>query len=398
MKKIVSLVLSVFLMIMLVACGSGKSADTAIAQGGNIEEKLSETPALTTIPTQTQNASSSTNQPTSTGQLKVHFIDVGQADSILVQDGSSTMLIDAGNNADSDLIVNYLKQQGVNKIDYLIGTHPHEDHIGGMDVVINTFDIGTVYMPKVTSNTETFEDVVTAIKNKDMTITSPVPGSSFNLTDSTCTILAPNNNSYEDLNDYSIVIKLVHGGVSFLLTGDAETVSENEMLAKGYDVAATVLKIGHHGSNSSTSDTFLKKVNPKYAVISVGKGNDYGHPEAVTLNKLSNAGIKVYRTDESGTIVATSDKTNVTFDKGPSAVAPNKQEPTPVIKPTATPKPTVVPTQAPPANNDRTVYWTPSGKSYHYSKDCSTLSRSKTILSGPLSECPKSDPCDKCVK
>ena len=228
-----------------------------------------------------------------TGQkLKVHFIDVGQADSILIIQNNSTMLIDAGNNADSDLVTQYIKSKGITKLDYVIGTHPHEDHIGGLDAVINNFDIGTVIMPKVAANTRTFEDVVNAIKNKDLKVTAPVPLDEYDLGDAKFVILAPNSDNYEDLNDYSIVVKLTFGNNSFIFTGDAEAVSENEILSKGYNIKADVLKVGHHGSRSSTTENFLRKISPDYAVISVGKDNNYGHPSQEVLNLLKK---KIYQ-------------------------------------------------------------------------------------------------------
>lgn len=251
---------------------------------------------------------------TTNGNLKVHYINVGQADSILIEQNKHFMLIDAGNNNDSNLVVNYLKQQGVSKLDYVIGTHPHEDHIGGLDIVINTFDIGQIFMPKVTSNTETFKDVVIAIRNKGFKITNPTVGNSYNLGNANWTILAPNGSEYKDLNNYSIVTKLKFGNNSFIFTGDAEDVSEGQVLQKQLDIQGDVLKVGHHGSNSSTTDAFLAKVSPKYVVVSVGKGNSYGHPHKPTMDKLKAKNISVYRTDECGTIVATSDGKNITFN------------------------------------------------------------------------------------
>ncbi len=330
--------------------------------------------------------------------LEVHFIDVGQADSILIKAPGGNMLIDAGNNGDADLITSYIKKQGVKTLDVVIGTHPHEDHIGSLDVVIDTFDIGKVYMPKVEHTTQTIEDVLLAIKNKGLKITAPVAGSTFNVGEVKCRILAPNSSKYDDLNNYSIVIKLEFGNTSFLFTGDAEKVSEDEMLQKHKDkLSSDVLKVGHHGSNSSTIQGFLDKVNPKYAVVMVGKNNSYEHPHKVVMNRLKEKGVTVYRTDENSTIVANSDGNNITFNTKPGSYLGSSSGggTTGSIAPT-TPAPN---TKEPPnvTNNNRTVYWTPNGKSYHYTDKCSTLSRSKTILSGPLSSCPKSDPCDRCT-
>lgn len=353
-----------------------------------------------------------------TKELKVHFLDVGQADSILIQTPTGeNMLIDAGNNADGTTVVSYLKNQGISKIDILVGTHPHEDHIGGMDNVINSFDIGQIYMPKVEHTTKTYEDVLTTISNKGLKPIAPTPGSTFNLGETKFTILAPNSSSYEDLNNYSIVLKMEYGNTSFLFAGDAEDVSEQEMLNKGYDLSADVLKIGHHGSSSSTTQAFLSKVNPKYAVIMVGADNNYGHPAQETMDKLKAANITVYRTDECGTIIATTDGENITFNTKPGSyasrdggsTASNNTGGTVSTSSNSgstsssnndsekeTTKPSTSDTSSS-TSNDRIVYWTPKGKSYHFSKDCPTLSRSKTILSGPLPECPKSDPCDRCT-
>lgn len=355
------------------------------------------------------------------GELKVHFIDVGQADSILIQQGEQFMLVDAGNNDDGNLVKDYLQKQGIKKLEFLVGTHPHEDHIGGLDYVINAFKVGKLYMPKASSNTKTFTDVVNAAKNKGLSFTAPNPGESFKLGEATVTILSPNGSGYEDLNNYSIVVKVAFGNTSFLLTGDAEDVSEKEIMAKGFDVSSTVLKVGHHGSNSSTTSEFLSKVNPKYAVISVGKDNTYGHPKQNILDRLKGKGIPVYRTDESGTIVATSNGTSVTFSAKPgtyngfgnstgssdkssyeekedNAVASTEKQSTAAPAPSVKEESSVTTPASVSSSSNRTVYWTPNGKSYHSDKNCSTLSRSKTINEGLLSSSPKSDPCDKCVK
>jgi competence protein ComEC len=227
------------------------------------------------------------------GSISVHFIDVGQADSILIKTGSTAMLIDAGNPDDSNRVVNYLKEQGVEKLDYLIGTHPHADHIGGLAAVIDVFPIGTIFMPKVTSNTETFEGVLDAIDRKGMKITVPKVGDKYNLANAQFIILAPNGTNYDDMNNYSIVIRLIFGKTSFLFAGDASDVSESEMLSNGLQLASMLLKVGHHGSSTSSTLPFLNAVHPQYAVISVGADNSYGHPAQDTVDRLASIGARV---------------------------------------------------------------------------------------------------------
>lgn len=252
-------------------------------------------------------------------QLKVHFIDVGDADCILIQQGNNSMLIDAGNNKDQDIIKEYLSRQGINKLDILVGTHIHEDHIGSMDFVINEFDIGKIIMPKCDTKNKDLENVLLSVKNKGLSITESVAGETFKIGDADCTILAPASMGYEKLNDYSIVIKLKYGNTSFLFTGDAESTSEHEMMRRGFDLASDVLKLSHHGSASSTCKEFLNRVNPKYAVLIAGRDNEYFHPHKTTMKKLKEKKIEVYRTDESGTIVATSDGKSIYFDKNPGS-------------------------------------------------------------------------------
>jgi len=243
--------------------------------------------------------------------LTLHFIDVGQADSMLgILPNGETILIDAGNREDGNSIVRYIKTQQIKKIDYVIATHPHEDHIGGLAEVINSFDIGSIYMPKVTTTTKTFENTMLAIKNKGLKVTTATAGVSIlNVDNLKIELLAPNSSTYEDLNSYSAVTKITFGNTSFLLTGDADNISEGEMFK--YNLKADLLKVGHHGSSTSTSAEFLKAVAPKFAIISVGKGNTYGHPTQKTLTALKNAGVTTYRTDINGTIVATSDGNNI---------------------------------------------------------------------------------------
>ena len=251
-------------------------------------------------------------------ELRVSFIDVGQGDSEFIElPNGETMLIDAGTNETGKNVVDYIKSLGYTSINYVVGTHPHEDHIGGLDDVIKTFDIGSIYMPKVTADTKTFEDVLDAAESKNLMINTAKSGVSIMDTeDLSVKFLAPTLDSYENTNDYSAVVKVVYGDTSYLFTGDAEEFSENLITD---DVNADVLKVGHHGSSTSTSTEFLKKVSPSSAVISCGKGNSYGHPHSETLQKLADMGTAVYRTDELGTIVSVSDGKTINFDTNNTA-------------------------------------------------------------------------------
>lgn len=244
--------------------------------------------------------------------LEVHFIDVGQADCALLVSNGHYMIIDGGNNDDADTIVSYLKEQGVETLDAVVGTHPHEDHIGSLDTIINSFDVEAVYMPKIMHTSQTFEDVLDAIANKGLQIKSPDPGDTFSFNGLPVEVLGPQQ-EYSDFNNNSIVLKVAAGETKFLFTGDAEEAAEKDILNAGCDLQADVLKVGHHGSSTSTSDAFLQAVSPKYAVISVGTGNKYGHPENVTLDKLKNIGAEVYRTDLQGTVICSTDGEAITF-------------------------------------------------------------------------------------
>lgn len=250
-------------------------------------------------------------------KLLVHFIDVGQGDSIFIQfpDGRTT-LIDGGTRESEDKVLSYLNSLGIEKIDYLIATHPHEDHIGGLPGVVRNFDIGKIYMPNKTANTKIFEELLTEIKNKGLNITL-VDGFDTIIDEDNIrfVILGPNGKDYSETNDYSIVTKLEYGENSFIFTGDMEREAEIELIENGYDLKSDVLKVGHHGSSTSSSEEFLKEVDPDYSVISLGKDNDYGHPHKETIERLNKIGTKIYRTDELGDIVIASDGENLTINE-----------------------------------------------------------------------------------
>lgn len=246
----------------------------------------------------------------SSNNLDVYFLDVGQADSILLSNNGHYMLIDAGNNEDGPKLVNYFKSLDITKFDYVIATHAHEDHIGGMDDIIKNFDIGTFYMPDLITTTKTFEDVLDALSEKQIAFETPTIDQEFSFSDTKITTLYVNNEA-KNLNDSSIVLRLKHGTNTFLFTGDASTKVEKQLLNK--NIASDVLKVGHHGSRYSTSKEFLNKVNPQYAIISVGINNTYKHPHDETLKKLNDRKIIIYRTDQEGTIVAESNGNIIQF-------------------------------------------------------------------------------------
>ena len=239
--------------------------------------------------------------------LRVSIIDVWQGDSILVQCNGETMLIDAGKNNEGSKVVDYLSKNGIKKLDVVVGTHPHEDHIGGLDQVIDSFEIGKVIMPETSNNTKSFESVLDSIDRKGLKINKAVAGQTFKLGEAEILVLGPVKNNYEDLNDSSVVLKLIYGKRAFLFTGDAGIAAESDIINSAVDLKADVLKVGHHGSKYSTSGKFLDLVNPKYGAISVGDGNDYKHPADDTLKRLIESGVEIYRTDKNGTIVFTSD-------------------------------------------------------------------------------------------
>ncbi len=297
-KKIISLIIALALVVFCLIVGDTDSIEQLL--NGLIGDKS------TSVDTN--------NNPSIGDMLKVHYIDVGQGDSILIQNKNLNMLIDGGTRESAEKLLSYLKSNNISTLDYVVATHPHEDHIGSLDDVINNFDVGNIWMPKKSASTKVFSDLAQAISNKGLKAEQPEVGSSIKLADANITVLAPVRDDYTDTNDWSIGLKVEYKNNSFILTGDAESTSESDILETNLNLKADVLKAGHHGSSTSTSEQFLAKVNPTYAVISLGEENSYGHPHIETLQKFKDNNIIVYRTDRNGTIIANSDGNKITFD------------------------------------------------------------------------------------
>lgn len=305
-----------YLSILLILCMCLTACTTTNQATSTSEKSQSDTTSGEAVQSgQEEKAAKAPDTSKPEGTLEVHYIDVGQGDATLIKCGSHAMLIDGGNNNKGTTVQLYLKKQGVESLDYVIGTHPDADHIGGLDVIVYKYNCEKVIMPDYEKDTKTYQELVDVIHDKNMKITYPVVGEQYALGEAKFTIIAPNSNSYGgNANDYSVAILLEYGKNRFLFTGDAEEASEAEMLTNGIDISADVYKVAHHGSRSASTQEFLNAVQPKYAVISCGEGNSYGHPHAEVLNRLRSMGVEVFRTDEQGSIIASSDGENITWN------------------------------------------------------------------------------------
>ena len=287
--------------------------DTLVKEGEKalkkIEKKFNDTDK-TNKNSKTNNKIEKTYDIKLTNDLMVFFIDVGQADAILIKSQNEYMLIDAGNNEDGSKLVDFFKSLDIEEFKYVIGTPAHEDHIGGMDNIIRSFKIDNFYMPNEVTTTQTFLTILTELGKKKIKFQTPKTGTRLKLGESDVDIVYVGDNK-EDLNATSVIVKVTYKNTSFLFMADAPTSEEKLILDK--DLKSTVLKVGHHGSSLSSSQAFLNKVSPEYAIISVGVNNDYHHPHDVVLNRLKKINAKVYRTDKLGTIIATSNGKEVTF-------------------------------------------------------------------------------------
>lgn len=313
-------------------------------------------------------------------EAEIHFIDVGNADAILIKQEGANVLIDGGNNQDEKTVVDYLKKEGVNELEYIIATHPHADHIGGLDNVIRNIKVNHVLVSNGSADTKTYRDFILALSEKGITPSVPLKNAIFNLTENSyIKILSCAN--VEDPNNQSIVALYVNGEDKVLFTGDAE----EEIIAQ-INEDIDLLKTSHHGSYNGTTKSFLEKITPSFAVITVGKDNSYGHPHKSTMELLKSFNIPVFRTDEGGTIIFKSSGTGLSTECNPNSYLEGKSQE----------KETTNADSINVDNNSETVYWTPNGSVYHKTKGCSSLSNSKTILSGTTTESGKSRGCKNC--
>lgn len=298
-KRLILFVL--FLFISIVGCGQGFSSIQA-ASGQEQGEKDDENTDFW-------------EQAGGERLFEVHFIDVGQADAALVLCEGESMLIDGGNRGDSSLIYTYLKQRGLEHLDYMVCTHPHEDHVGGLAGALNYATADVAYAPVTDYDSDVFRNFKKYLEQQGGEVTVPTAGERFMLGSAEVSVVGPvHTDTGSNPNNMSIVLRVVYGDTSFLFTGDAEREEEQAILEAGYEIESTVLKVGHHGGATSTTYPFLREVQPEYAVISVGEGNSYGHPTEDVLSRLRDADVEVYRTDMQGTVVCVSDGEKVFFE------------------------------------------------------------------------------------
>lgn len=327
MKKLTAILL---LLLLLAGCAlqpqEGTLPGEDMTQATEATEQTK--PAETTAPT-VPAREEKTPPSLSTGEiargsetLKVHFIDVGQADCALLECGNSYALIDAGYAESGDDVVEYLTDLGVQRLNLVVGTHPHGDHIGGLPTVMKKIQTDNVWFSAIPYTNSTVNDFVYAANKYSTGVQQPGIGQTFQLGGATITVLGPVHSNYEDVNDISLVLMVQFGEIRFLFTGDMEQIAENDLMNSGADVKADVLKVGHHGSYSSTGYVFLREVDPEFAVICCGRNNEYGHPHRDPMSRLQDAEVTIFRTDKMYTIVATTDGTSLNFTWGNAYATP----------------------------------------------------------------------------
>lgn len=364
------------------------TTDPTDSTGPSYSETIENTTGSSESPTDAPNntTTSPVVTPPQNSSFEVHFIDVGQADAALILCDGKTMLIDGGNVGDSSKLYTYLKKHSVAHLDYVIGTHAHEDHIGGIAGALNYASVSTVYCPVTSYSTNAFNNFAKAVQKHNTSITVPSVGMTFSLGSANCKVLAVNTSS--DTNNSSIVLRITYGQTSFLFTGDAEREVEQVILNRGETLKSTVLKVGHHGSDTSSSYVWLREIMPEYAVISVGTGNSYGHPTEETLSRLRDADVKTFRTDLQGDIICISDGKTVSVIPSKNANADvfggigenSTQKPSDTNNQQETQKPnnseeTVLPDDSQDDNQQKNHYvLNTNSKKFHYA-DCHSAKR-----------------------
>ena len=328
-------------------------------------------------------------------EMAVHFIDVGQGNAILVQSGGQNLLYDGGDQSHADLIISYLQEQNVENIDYMIASHYDEDHIGGLVPCIDNFSVSNIFGPDYVHTSNLFNNFMNTATANAIIVQYPSVGETFDFGTGSFTVLAPNGIS-QNSNDNSLVIKLENGSNSFIFTGDAEETSEQDMISTGMNLDCDVLSVGHHGSASSTTWDFLEATSTSYAVISCGINNQYNHPSADTMGRLSDMGIPVFRTDKQGTIIAVSDGTNISCSGTGSEVVVSSCQEFPPVPPAE-----AFTEESPEESNNAdlgTMVWIPAtGEKYHSIPNCGRMNPDTARqVSRSEAEAMGYGPCSKC--
>ena len=312
MKKIVALLL---LLTLLTGCTTAAPEVTQPVDTTPVTESTEpvETTEATEAATEATEAAPTELKAGDPDTLTIHFMDVAHADGMLIECNGHFALVDVGKEETSDRVLNYLESRGVEKLDLVVGTHPHADHIGAMPAVLAKYKADTFWFSAIAYTNYTVTNFLNSVRWQGKEVIRPANGTVFDLGGATITVLGPIRDNHEDVNDISLVLMVQYGDVRFLLTGDMESIAEQELVESGADLKADVLKVGHHGSYSSTSYIFLREVMPTYAVISLALGNEYGHPHDEPMSRLRDADVTIFQTGKMYNIAATTDGTNISF-------------------------------------------------------------------------------------
>lgn len=403
-KFLTWLIMLVMILTTVSGCGSSETDTSSVTASSEKEVEITElptptptaTPTETSTPTPTPTATPTPEPTPESGDMAVHFLDVGQGLSILVQSGGQNLVYDGGDRGASSFVVSYLQQQHIGTIDYLIASHYDEDHIAGLVGCLNAFDVETVIGPDDDKDTQIYQSFLAGVSAQGLSVQYPAVGQRYDFGTGTFTVLAPASINAADDNANSVVIKLENGENSFIFTGDADNESESAICSSGIDISCDVLSVGHHGSATATSWDFLEKTVPEFAVISCGTGNSYGHPDKDTMDKLQSMGIQVFRTDKQGTIIALSNGTDISWNQGPC----NDYSPGDSGDSGTQPQQTVTtpqPMQEPVDTGGGMVWLSETGSKYHSIPDCGNMNPNKAYqVSRSAAESQGYEACKKC--